>query len=181
MQIVCPACGDIFPGLHGQHATTCRHADHNLIPSADLLKEPRRPVTIAPGDSQSCMLSPRTGTRPAFRLYGKLVLTQRGTKEYLPAGEEDHAAYQRCSARLQEETDRWVFSCLPLHLKTATTHDKPWAMGSPPGETFSTIGSSSLLDFLHAAIGQVARCTVAGCSANVVLRRARIQQFVRIV
>ena len=47
-----------------------------------------------------------TGARPGFRLYGKLVLTRGGAKEYLPATADDHAAYRECSARLREETER---------------------------------------------------------------------------
>jgi putative DNA methylase len=39
-----------------------------------------------------------TGARPRFRLYGKLVLTSGDKKEYLPATEDDQAAYRACSA-----------------------------------------------------------------------------------
>ena len=46
------------------------------------------------------------GSRPGFRLYGKLVLTRSGAKEYLPATADDHAAYRECSARLRQEIER---------------------------------------------------------------------------
>src|SRR5208283_4479901 len=104
VQILCPSCADIFPGLYGQEAATCRSCKTRFDPR-------RGPAQGAKATCQHCSRSftildavTSTGTRPAFRLYGKLVLTRSGTKEYLPATAEDLAAYQQCSARLQEDT-----------------------------------------------------------------------------
>ena len=80
VQILCPSCGDIFPGLHGQHAATCRSCKSRFDPRAVRRKGPRRPVSIAPGSFTILDAVASTGTRPAFRLYGKLVLTQGGSQ-----------------------------------------------------------------------------------------------------
>jgi putative DNA methylase len=92
VQILCPSCGDIFPGLHGQEEATCRSCKTRFNPD-------RGPARGAKATCRHCHAGftildavARTGTRPDFRLYGKLVLTQGETKEYLPATTEDHAA-----------------------------------------------------------------------------------------
>jgi len=101
VQILCPSCGDIFPGLYGQGTATC--------PSCKTEFEPERGT--ARGQKAGCPHCAKTfpilgaiaasGKRPDFRLYGKLVLTRQGAKEYLKATDEDRAAYRDCSARLR--------------------------------------------------------------------------------
>src|SRR5262249_38525414 len=103
IQVLCPQCGDIFPGRHGETTATCRTCTTRF----DLEDGPAHgakatcshcahPFTIL--DAVAAM-----GSRPGFRLYGKLVLTRGHEKEYLPATEEDHAAYRACSEQRKEE------------------------------------------------------------------------------
>ena len=106
VQILCPSCGDIFPGLHGHEIATCHSCGTQFNPD-------QGPAKGAKATCQHCQHKfsildavAAGGARPTFRLYGKLVLTHRGTKEYLPATPADQAAYQACSATLREETDR---------------------------------------------------------------------------
>ena len=101
VQILCPSCGDIFPGLQVKRPQRAHRAVRSSIPSTDRQTEPRPRASIATTSSPSWMPWPRAVTRPAFRLYGKLVLTPDGAKEYLPATPEDQAAYQDCSATLR--------------------------------------------------------------------------------
>lgn len=103
VQILCPSCGDIFAGRHGDKAATCPSCDYRFDPEAGPAK----------GTKASCLHCGRTFTildavadaksRPAFKLYGKLVLRHDGAKQYLPAIAEDQMAYQQCSSRLGEE------------------------------------------------------------------------------
>jgi putative DNA methylase len=106
VQVLCPSCGDIFPGLHGQDAATCRSCGVLFDPGSG-------PAKGAKASCRDCGKSftitdavAATGSRPGFRLYGKLVLTRGGAKEYLPATVDDHAAYEECSVRLREEAER---------------------------------------------------------------------------
>jgi putative DNA methylase len=106
VQVLCPSCGDIFPGLHGQDATACRSCGAEFDPG-------RGPAKGAKAACRHCEKSftivdavAATGMRPGFRLYGKLVLTRGGGKEYLAATAEDQAAYRECSGRLRDEEER---------------------------------------------------------------------------
>ena len=110
VQIICPACGDIFPGLHGQKTATCRSCRCEFNPEHGQAKG-------ATAQCQHCerKFTIRTavasaGERPEFRLYGKLVLTQGGTKEYLPATAGDQAAYRDCSAKLRQGIEQGEIS-----------------------------------------------------------------------
>jgi putative DNA methylase len=108
VQVVCPDCGEIFPGLHGQESASC--------PSCRTTFDPER--GSAKGAKATCPECARTftildalgGRRPAFRLYGKLALTEGGAKEYSRATPEDRDAYEACRRRLHEE----VAAGLPL-------------------------------------------------------------------
>jgi len=106
VQILCPACRGIFAGLHDEKTATCRWCGHRFDPEA----------APARGAKASCIQCGRTFTivdaiasansRPTFNLYGKLVLTPHGAKEYLRTTAEDLAAYRKCCAVLTEEVER---------------------------------------------------------------------------
>jgi len=101
IQILCPSCGHIFPGLLGERDVSCATCGHAFAPE-------RGP---AAGRNASCtfcgkeftILDAVGGIRPRFRLYGKLVLRKDDCKEYLSASPPDLEAYAKCSRRLQED------------------------------------------------------------------------------
>lgn len=101
IRIVCPCCGEIFAGVHGQKTAQCPRCAGRFDPR-------RGPAT---GQKAIC---PRCGRRfrilaaighrrPRFRHFAKLVLTQESRKEYLAADEADAKAYRECSALLSSE------------------------------------------------------------------------------
>jgi len=106
VQILCPSCGDIFPGLHGHVTASCRTCGAQFKPE-------HGPAKGATATCHRCQHKftildavAAAGARPTFRLYGKLVLTRAGAKEYLPTTPEDQAAYDACSATLREKLQR---------------------------------------------------------------------------
>jgi len=125
VQILCPTCGDIFPGLHGQEAATCRTCKTHFNPERGTAKGAKATCPHCTQNFTILDAVASTGTRPGFRLYGKLVLTRSGDKAYLPATVEDHAAYQECTARLQEEIRHGSILLPTLALETATTPGRP--------------------------------------------------------
>ena len=106
VQILCPSCGDIFPGLHGQETATCRICGTQFDPE-------HGPAKGAKATCRHChhrftildavAAGRRSPDIPALR---QARADPRGTKEYLPATPEDQAAYQECSPQLREETER---------------------------------------------------------------------------
>ena len=127
VQVLCPSCGDIFPGLHGQDRATCRSCGTEFDPGAGPAKGAKAACPHC-GESFTIIDAVAShGSRPGFRLYGKLVLTRGGVKEYLPATADDQAAYRECSARLRQEMPSAARSCCrPWPWRTATTRARPW-------------------------------------------------------
>ena len=117
VQILCPSCGDIFPGMHGQESATCRSCGLQFNSEEG----------VAKGSKATCSHCRQTFTildavaslhsRPEFRLYGKLVLASDGTKEYLPAKDDDQEAYRQCVHRLRDESEHAEILLPALKLK----------------------------------------------------------------
>ena len=106
VQICCPKCGDIFRALNSDSLVRCRSCGLDFNPQTG-------PATGAkaacPACAQSFLIAEAvraSGHPPAHRLYGKLLLTPEGKKQYLPVTSEDVGAYQSCSDLLQSELER---------------------------------------------------------------------------
>jgi putative DNA methylase len=98
IQVLCPGCGDIFPSLQGQSTVLCR-CGHSFDPQ-------HGPASGAKARCVHCesgfkIKSALGGKRPQYRLYGKLVMTQEGTKQYIAATEADLKSYAECSRQLE--------------------------------------------------------------------------------
>lgn len=103
VQIVCPECGQFFLGNHRDQRAVC--------PCGFCFDPESAPVSGAKAVCQKCtrqfqVLEAIDGKRPAFRLYGKLVLTEDQTKEYLRVSEQDKETYAACSRRLLETSPK---------------------------------------------------------------------------
>lgn len=105
VQVLCPSCGDIFPGLHGSETVSCRKCGESFRPDDAPARGARARCRGCGGSFAILEAVARIGSRPPFRAYGKLVLTG-STKEYLAATPEDHAAYAACSEALRGEVER---------------------------------------------------------------------------
>jgi putative DNA methylase len=156
VQILCPACGDIFPGVHGQQEATCRSCKTHFNPDHGPAKGAKAVCPHCHSGFSIIDAVARTGTRPSFRLYGKLVLTQHGTKEYLPATAADHAAYQACSTRLKDETTRGDILLPTLALESGYNTRQAMSYGFTAWRDFFNDRQLLALGWLHKAIGRIA-------------------------
>ena len=102
IQIVCPDCGAIFEGKYDQAATTCptcaysfRHNEGPAVKAKAICRACSHEFKIA-------KTALAQGQPPGHRLYAKLVLTEDGEKEYLPASEADFEEFASAAARLKE-------------------------------------------------------------------------------
>jgi putative DNA methylase len=105
-QVLCPSCGEIFPGRHGQESATCGSCGFNFNPERGSAKGSK---AICRWCHEGFTILDAVGSlesRPDFRLYGKLVLTRDGRKEYLRATTADCEAYRDCTSQLQTESER---------------------------------------------------------------------------
>src|SRR5258708_29538197 len=81
IQVLCPSCGMIFESVHGKRDVRCSACKGRFDPE-------RGPASGTKTICQTCKQTftiidavQARGKRPAFRLYGKLVLTKEGEKE----------------------------------------------------------------------------------------------------
>lgn len=103
IQILCPSCGSIFPGMYGQKTATCRLCGCKFSPDIGTTKKAKATCRNCGQDFIILEAISHGGKRPQFRLYGKLILTKDGQKEYIAVTETDLAAYEQCSQQLKQE------------------------------------------------------------------------------
>ncbi len=127
VQVYCPNCGDIAPGLHGDDAATCAECGHQFDPSTGTARGTKGHCGSCNCDFKILDVIAQQKTRPEFRLYGKLVLTSNGRKEYLRATADDLAAYEQCSVELRRAVEAGELALPDLALEYG--HNTRQAMG----------------------------------------------------
>jgi putative DNA methylase len=155
VQILCPSCGDIFPGLHGEREATCRTCHFQFDPEHGQAKG-------AKGTCRHCRRGysildaiAATKTRPRFRLYGKLVLTSDGRKEYLAATDADQAAYRACSVQLGKDASQGRVMLPTLDLQPGYNTRQAMSYGFTAWRDFFNDRQLLALGWLHAAIADI--------------------------
>jgi putative DNA methylase len=103
VQIVCPACGTIFPGSTGDHSTACPSCRHEFDPFTGPARGAKCDCRICKSTFTIVDAVAKSGRRPEFRLLGKLVLTPGGNKEYLPANPDDQCRFEQTADLLRKE------------------------------------------------------------------------------
>lgn len=101
VQILCPACAEIFSANHTDPRVTC--------PACELRFDPHRgPVSRSKARCAHCghefpiaRTACSRGLPPDHRLYAKLILRQDGTKEYLKTTDVDSTAYTKAARQLR--------------------------------------------------------------------------------
>jgi putative DNA methylase len=108
VQVLCPGCDDIFPTTNGIKEVSCKSCNLTFAPD----------IGNANGAKAKCsnchhtfpILSAVENKRPKFRLYGKLILTKNGQKEYLKVTEKDLGAFKKASEQLDKELRAELFT-----------------------------------------------------------------------
>ncbi len=117
VQILCPCCGDIFEGISSQEKAKCNACGHSFSPEAGSVKGPRATCRHCGTIFSVVKAISKSGKAPAFRLYGKLMLTGEGTKEYLKVTTGDIDEYKKCSQLLKSEIEEKKISLPALKLE----------------------------------------------------------------
>ena len=149
-QVLCPGCGAIFQSLHGAQEATCPACRRSFDPQRGNVRGAN--ATCPSCESHFSVLSALGGVRPKFRLYAKLVLTEDGQKEYLPATIKDIQAYAHCE-KLLEEAERTGEIELPaLRLTDGYNTRQAMGYGFHAWRDFFNSRQLLALGWLHAAI-----------------------------
>ncbi len=152
VQVLCPGCGAWFEGLYTDTQTTC--------PACSLrFDQTKGTVRGAKATCRTCACTftvrkaaVQDGGPPHFRLYGKLVLTKNGGKEYLPTSAADHQAYEACAALLTAELERESFRLPTLQLQNGHNTCQAMAYGFRSWRDFFNARQLLALGWLHEAI-----------------------------
>lgn len=155
IQILCPGCGSIFTGLHGQNKVSCSACGQRFNPEDGPAKGAK--VTCQECYFTFTVLTALKHRRPAFRLFAKLVLTQDGEKQYLPATDADHTAYANCSQQLAKEATEDKTIALPsLTLEDGFNTRQAISYGFTSWRDFFNDRQLLALAWLHRAIKDIA-------------------------
>src|SRR5262249_26858595 len=96
------------------------------------------------------------GTRPGFRLYGKLVLTRGWARENLPATPGAHAASLECSAELRGAVELGQIRLPTLALEHGYNTRQAMSYAFTSWRDFFNDRQLLALGWLHAAIARIA-------------------------
>jgi putative DNA methylase len=123
VHILCPNCGDVFAGIYGAEAVTCPSCLSRFSPTEGVVQGAKAKCYHCGQTFAVAEAIAQTNERPDFRLIAKLVLSQRGDKQYLRPSEQDLAAYVECGHVLQREIISGNVILPTLHLENGyNTH-----------------------------------------------------------
>lgn len=103
VQICCPGCGDIFPGLNTDTRASCPSCRMDFDPRHGPARGAKAHCPTCSEDFSIVEAIRSTAKPPHHKLYGKLILTADGEKKYRPATTSDTEAYRKCSELLRQE------------------------------------------------------------------------------
>ena len=155
VQILCPSCGDIFPGSQTDDHVTCRSCGRRFDFTVGSTTGARATCTHCQGDFAILKAVGQTGRRPDFRHYAKLVLTCDGHKEYLPADAADHQAFAECSRLVAEAEQRGEIRLPDLRLEHGHNTRQAMGYGFRNWRDFFNDRQLLALGTLHSAIQRI--------------------------
>ena len=154
VQILCPDCGDIFPGIKNSKRVICNSCHSVFDPNegnANLSKATCRachhvfPIISAFGKNK----------KPKFRLYGKLVLTKEGKKKYLKTEKEDLSNFNKAKEYLKKEIKEGLIDLPALKLKNGYNTNQAINYGFESWRDFFNDRQLLGLGRLHRAITEI--------------------------
>jgi putative DNA methylase len=152
VQVLCPACGAWFEGLYDDTETTCPVCALRFDQSKGNVRGARATCRNCDHTFSVRDAVARGDGAPQFRLYGKLVLTKDGGKEYLPATEEDRKEYRDCVKKLRKEAKRDSFKLPALELQNGYNTRQAMSYGFRQWRDFFNARQLLALGWLQEAI-----------------------------
>jgi putative DNA methylase len=163
VQVLCPECGAIFPSLHGADDVGCPACHRRFDPGEGTVDGPRARCHHCDRGFKVLEAVQAVGTRPDYRLYGKLVLTGGGDKEYLAATADDLAAYRACGEALDRELSRGTIRLPTLELADGLNTRQAMGYGFRSWRDFFNDRQLLALGWLHAATRDIEEESAREC------------------
>jgi putative DNA methylase len=160
VQVLCPACGHTFRCLSVQPSVTCPSCSVSFDPSRGSVRRTKATCSKCK-DSFSILKSlAACGTPPTFRLYAKLILTENGKKEYLPATVEDLESYHNCRLYLEKKLKSGELQIPTLALEDGYNTRQAMRYNFNTWRDFFNSRQLLALSLLHRAICEIPSRTV---------------------
>ena len=153
VHVLCPSCGDIFRAPHRHGTVTCRSCQSSFEPDTGRAKGAKASCTSC--DTEFPILDSVRGQRPSYRLYAKLVLTDRGLKEYLKATDEDQRLYDDCTRQLDVAVREGKLELPTLRLEHGYNTRQAIGYGFRSWQDFFNDRQLLALGLLRQAIGEI--------------------------
>ncbi len=153
VQILCPACGGIFQSI-SKRVGECR-CGNTFDPTQGVAEGQFAKCGDCNESFKIIDAIASVDRRPDFRLFGKLVLTASGEKQYLPASPEDLQAFHLAEAELQAQVE--TGECRPPDLTLESGFNTRQAMryGFRKWSDFFNARQMLALNWLQAGIERI--------------------------
>ncbi len=153
IRILCPSCGIIFSDVHHDGETQCPKCSTMF----DSARGPARRTTASCHrcEREFRIVEAVGNGPPNYRLYGKLVLTLSGEKEYLAANDDDQAAYAQCTSELRQAVEQGAIILPTLQLADGYNTKQAMRYGFSAWRDFFNDRQLLALGRLHAALRQL--------------------------
>lgn len=102
IQVLCPKCGEIFQSTSRKKEVNCISCGFVFAPDIGNTKGAKAKCQNC-SHTFSILSSINKAKKPSFRLYGKLVLNEDGSKEYLKINKTDLDNFKKSSRQLKKE------------------------------------------------------------------------------
>jgi putative DNA methylase len=156
IQVLCPVCGEIFANASIAHTARCRACSHSFDPSVGSVRGAKASCQHCQTRFAVVDAMARAKSRPAFRLYGKLVLTSGGTKQYMRATVQDQEAFDACSRLLRTELAAGSVQIPDLALENGYNTRQAMSYGFARWRDFFNDRQLLALGWLRGAIAEIA-------------------------
>ncbi|WP_348621540.1 DNA methyltransferase [Paenibacillus polymyxa] len=103
IQVCCSGCDDIFAANVKDKIVKCKSCHLEFDPRIGNSKGAKATCTQCLHSFKVIDAIKSSNSIPSHRLYAKLVLTQKGEKQYLSVNSEDIEAYNSCQIQLEEK------------------------------------------------------------------------------
>ena len=154
VQILCPSCGRIFSETNNKTQVNCKSCNFQFTPHEGNTKHSK-------AECSNChnifpiISSFRKNIKPKFRLYGKLVLTKDGKKEYLKTNEKDITNFNKISKLLKIELQRKKIVLPELKLENGYNTKQAMNYGFEKWKDFFNDRQLLGLGWLHKSITKI--------------------------
>ena len=154
VQILCPSCGSIFSETNNKTQVNCQSCNLQFSPNKGNVKHSK--VECSSCRSVFPIISAfRKNIKPKFRLYGKLVLTKDGKKEYSKTNEKDIADFNKASEVLKIELQRKTIVLPELKLENGYNTKQAMNYGFEKWKDFFNDRQLLGLGWLHRSITKI--------------------------